>query len=123
MTEVVSSALASLEQGKVVGINKYCDIGALMLEDCQSFSDKKDKQILEETKKNICALYKELFDLKRDQRNALGDDGEILEYTKALFQVDLPEAKIVVPREKPLPKAKPMTKWEKFRKERGMPER
>lgn len=92
-----------------------------MLEDCQSFSDKKDKQIFEETKRNISALYRELFDLKRQQRNALGEDGEILEYTKALFSVDLPEAKIVLPREKPIPKAKPQTKWEKFREERGLP--
>ena len=64
-----------------------------------------------------------MFDLKRKQKARLGDDGEILEYTKALYSVDLPEPKIVVPRAKPAPKEKPKTKWEKFRDEKGLPPR
>ena len=44
----------------------------------------------------------------------------MLEYTKALLNVELPESKIVLPREKPIPKSKPMTKWEKFRIEKGI---
>lgn len=51
---------------------------------------------------------------------AEGEDGEILEYTKSTYQVSLPEPKIILPREKPIPKEKPLTKWEKFRKERGL---
>lgn len=46
-----------------------------------------------------------------------------MEYTKSFYTVSLPEPKIVVPREKPIPKEKPLTKWEKFRLERGMPAR
>jgi len=49
MTEVVAQSAAIskapaivLDQGKVVGVNKYCDIGALMFEDCSSFTDKKE---------------------------------------------------------------------------------
>jgi regulator of ribosome biosynthesis len=37
--------------------------------------------------------------------------------------VTLPKPRIVTPREKPIPKEKPMTKWEKFRLERGLPAR
>lgn len=37
-----------------------------------------------------------------------------------MFSVHLPNAKIIVPREKPAPKEKPTTKWEKFRLERGL---
>jgi len=37
-----------------------------------------------------------------------------------MFSVFLPKPKIVTPREKPIPKEKPLTKWEAFRKERGM---
>lgn len=37
-----------------------------------------------------------------------------------MFSVSLPEPRIQTPREKPIPKEKPMTKWEKFRLERGM---
>lgn len=32
----------------------------------------------------------------------------------------LPKPKVVLPREKPIPKEKPMTKWEKFRLEKGI---
>lgn len=31
MAEIVSG---NIEQGKNIAVNKYCDIGALMLEDC-----------------------------------------------------------------------------------------
>lgn len=40
-----------------------------------------------------------------------------------MYSVTLPEPKIVLPREKPIPKQKPQTKWEKFRLERGLPAR
>jgi hypothetical protein len=41
-------------------------MGALLFEDCSSFAEKKDKEIISTTKKNLCLLYKELFDLKRE---------------------------------------------------------
>jgi len=53
----------------------------------------------------------------------LGDDGEILEYTKSYYTVRLPKSQVVLPREKKAPKEKVMTKWEKFRLEKGMPAR
>lgn len=34
--------------------------------------------------------------------------------------VELPEETLTIPREKPLPKAKPMTRWEKFAQEKGI---
>ena len=37
--------------------------------------------------------------------------------------MDLPEPRIIVPRQKPIPKEKPKTKWEKFREEKGLPVR
>lgn len=40
-----------------------------------------------------------------------------------MFSVTLPPPRIITPREKPIPKEKPMTKWEKFRLERGLPAR
>ena len=75
------------------------------------------------TKENVCALFKQLFDLKRDQRDKHGEDGEILEYMKSQFMVTLPEPSVIVPRAKPVPKEKPQTKWERFREERGLPAR
>ena len=107
----------------VMSLNKQCDLGALVMEDCQSYSGKTEAEIMELSKKNFSALFKELFDLKRQQRSKLGEDGGILEYTKAQFAVELPEPRIVVPRQKPIPKEKPKTKWEKFREEKGLPAR
>lgn len=52
-----------------------------------------------------------------------GDDGEILEYTKAKYNVSLPKPAVVLPREKSAPKEKVLTKWERFRLEKGMPAR
>ena len=43
-----------------------------------------------------------------------------MEYTKAIWSVNLPDRKLVYPREKPIPKPKPLTKWEKFRIENGL---
>ena len=53
------------DQPKSIGVNKTCDIGALLLDDCTSYAEKNENQILEETKKNVCLLFKELFDLRR----------------------------------------------------------
>lgn len=34
--------------------------------------------------------------------------------------VKLPEPKYILPREKPIPKPKPLTKWQKFANEKGL---
>jgi len=69
-------------------------------------------------------LYKRLFELKRKQEADRGGEyGNILEYDRPVNAVDLPSKKVVLPREKPAPKEKPKTKWEKFREEKGMPAR
>lgn len=90
--------MAEEQQAKVLAVNKQCDIGALVIEDCQSYSGKTEEQILELTKRNFGLLFKELFDLKREQRSKQGEDGGILEYTKAQYSVDLPAPRIIVPR-------------------------
>ena len=72
------------------------------------------------TASNLCILYKQLFDLKKAQDAKHGPDGEILEYTKSRYMVEMPSTIQVLPREKPCPTEKPKTKWERFREERGM---
>ena len=98
------------------------DIGGLIIEDCQSFEKIKDSEYLKRTQKNLCGLYHQLFEMKKRQRlDEGGEDGEILEYTKSAWSVRLPELKVVLPRQQPPPKQKPLTKWEKFRVEKGLP--
>lgn len=101
-------------------LNKNVDLGALLVEDCESFVKLSDEQLLKRTQENLCLIYKELFDLKKKQKALEGEDGEILEYTKAKFAVALPPSNYVLPREKPIPKPKPLTKWERFRLEKGI---
>lgn len=77
--------------------------------------------MLERTQESLCQFYRVLYDLKKEQKLKEGENGEILEYTKAIWSVELPDPKITYPREKPIPKPKPMTKWERFRIEKGLP--
>ena len=65
---------------------------------------------------------------KRQKLVAGGEDHEILEYEKSKYSVQLPTRAededaanwIILPREKPIPKEKPLTKWERFRLEKGI---
>lgn len=76
---------------------------------------------MERTQDNLCALYEQMFELKKRQRlDVGGEDGEILEYTKSKWSVQLPKSTVVLPRAKPPPKKKELTKWERFRQEKGL---
>ena len=125
--EEIAIAGKKPEEGKVdrpkvtnVGINLNCDPGAFLVEDCSNFEGISAIEFSKRTASNLCTLYKQLFDLKKEQEAKHGPDGEILEYTKSRYTVDMPESLTVLPREKPCPVEKPKTKWEKFRLERGM---
>lgn len=113
-------AEASKPKTTQVAVNLNCDPGALLVEDCQSFEGISAKEFSKRTASNLCTLYKQLFDLKKVQDAKHGPDGEILEYTRSRYLMDMPDAIQVLPREKPCPVEKAMTKWEKFRDERGM---
>lgn len=104
-------------------VNQQIDVGALLVEDCQSYEGVSTKQFQKRTANNLCALYRKLFELKKAQSAQFGEDGEVLEHTKALNYVELPAPKIIIPREKPIPKEKVKTRWERFREERGLPPR
>ena len=97
-----------------------CDAGCLLVEDCQSYEKISAQEFSKRTASNLCLLYKQLFDLKKAQDAKHGPDGEILEYTKSKYMVEMPDTIQVLPREKPCPSEKSKTKWERFREERGM---
>ena len=103
-----------------VGMNLNCDPGMMLVEDSSNFEDISAKEFSKRTADNLCTLYKQLFDIKKSQDVKHGPDGEILEYVKSKWTVEMPAAHQVLPREKPCPAEKSMTKWEKFRDERGM---
>jgi hypothetical protein len=105
------------------GLNKHLDIGSLLVEDTQSYEGISMQEFSKRTASSLCQLYKALFEVKKRQRAEFGPDGEILEYTKSYYSVNMPDPRIVLPREKPAPKEQLKSKWEKFREERGMPAR
>lgn len=103
-------------------------LGQMCIDDCRAYNDK-EEDILAGLQDNVCAIYKYMFELKKRQRTAAGgEDHEILEHDKSKFSVFLPknstedggENWIVLPREKPIPKEKQLTKWERFRLEKGI---
>ena len=96
-------------------LNKSVDVGALLIEDCRSFENIDDKEKAKKTQENLCQIYKVLFDVCKQQKLDAGGEDEILEYTRSKYTIELPEPNVVLPREKPVPKPKPLTKWEKFR--------
>lgn len=102
------------------GFNKHLDIGSLLVEDTQSYEGISMQEFSKRTAASLCQLYQALFDIKKKQSAEHGPDGEILEFTKAAYSVTMPDPRVVLPREKPVPKEQEKTKWEKFREERGM---
>lgn len=99
------------------------DLGNLLFEDTQSYSDLTTKEFMLKTAHNICSVYRSLFEMKAKQDAKHGEDGEILEYTKSANTVIMPASRTTLPREKPCPVEEAKTKWEKFREERGLPPR
>ena len=104
-------------------LNTSIDLGNLLFEDCQSYTEISAQDFAKRTAANICSVYRALFELKTKQDAKHGEDGEILEYTKSAFTVTMPTSTTVLPREKPAPKESVKTKWEKFREEKGLPSR
>lgn len=49
-----------------VGVNLNCDPGCLLVEDCQSYEKISAKEFSKRTASNLCTLYKQLFELKKE---------------------------------------------------------
>ena len=114
------------EEGKVAPaerLNQTMDLGNLIYEDTQSYEGITLQEFSKRTADNLCSVYRALYERKKGQDAKHGEDGEILEYERDALSVLLPKGTTVLPREKPAPKEKVATKWEKFRLERGMPAR
>jgi len=88
------------------------DLGTLLSFDSNDFDTKQlrsdqEAYLTSETRNNVQLLINKLFELPMKN-----EDG--------YMYVDLPEPRYNLPREKPLPKAKPLTKWQKFAIEKGI---
>jgi regulator of ribosome biosynthesis len=86
------------------------DLGNLAAFDTHPFAYSNEKELALHARENVQLLVNHIFDLPRE----MSDMGPL-----AL----LPEPETTIPREKPLPKPKVETKWEKFAKEKGIVKR
>ncbi|KAF1325708.1 Ribosome biogenesis regulatory protein, partial [Globisporangium splendens] len=86
------------------------DLGNLAAFDTHPFTYKNEKELALHARENVQLLINQIFDLPRE----MSDMGPLAK---------LPEPTLTIPREKPLPKPKVETKWEKFAKEKGISKR
>lgn len=95
--------------------NKSYDLGALTYYDSASLENLAPEEILQKTKENVNKFYQAMFDFRKKQ-----PERRVLEFETPFYQIDLPQIEEKLPRLVPPPADKPLTKWEKFRKEKGM---
>jgi regulator of ribosome biosynthesis len=99
--------------------NVTCDLGHLLVYDNQPFNKDfiNEEDIEKRAKSNLKYCFSELFKLVGTQR---GEDDEKRDFDKPEDNVQLPKPETILPRAKPIPKPKALTKWEKYRAEKGI---
>eukprot|EP01022_Parablepharisma_sp_SALTPOND_P033671 TRINITY_DN89276_c1_g1_i1.p3 TRINITY_DN89276_c1_g1~~TRINITY_DN89276_c1_g1_i1.p3 ORF type:complete len:311 (-),score=42.26 TRINITY_DN89276_c1_g1_i1:2018-2950(-) len=90
------------------------DLGNLMMVDTRSFDALDESEILARANKNFEGILQALLALKSK------DPKTPLEYDRPVLEVTLPAKLTEFPRQRPIPKPKPLTKWEKFRVMKGL---
>ena len=100
--------------------NVTFDTGHLLIYDNGPFNveDINEEDITGRLSKNLKTFYGELFGLLKKQK---GENEEKTDFDKAADCLKLPKPVTILPRSKPIPKPKPLTKWEKYRIEKGLP--
>ena len=107
--------------------NFFYDTRRLVIIDSNNILNQKNNEkeltetiMINKAKKNYISFASTLFDLLLKQQ---GREKEDLDYDKAPDELTLPEAILTLPRSLPIPVAKPLTKWEKYKQEKGIVQR
>ena len=107
--------------------NIFYDTRRLVIIDSNNILNQKNNEkeltetiMINKAKKNYISFASTLFDLLLKQQ---GKEKEDLDYDKAPDELTLPEAILTLPRSLPIPVAKPLTKWEKYKQEKGIIQR
>lgn len=103
--------------------NVTFDLGHLLINDFQPFKsniDLTETEMIKRGKENLTLLFEELFKLRNSQA---GEEDQFRDFSKTEFSVKLPKQVTILPRSNPIPKKQALTKWEKFRLEKGLPPR
>ncbi len=100
--------------------NESHDLKILLIFDTNPFNTETlyEQDISERSVENLKGFYEELYKLQKTQT---GYDDENRDYDVGPDNLLLPKTStLVLPRAKRLPKQKALTKWERFRKEKGL---
>ena len=100
--------------------NISIDYGNLLLTDSSNYKNLTESKINTALKQNYINFSKGLFEILKNQ---IGEEDENRDYDKEKDEIQLPKKIINLPRSLPIPKPKPMTKWEKYKKEKGITQR
>jgi regulator of ribosome biosynthesis len=107
--------------------NIFFDTRRLVIIDSNNILNQKNNEkeltetiMINKAKQNYISFASSLFNLLEKQH---GKENEDLDYDKAPDELTLPEAIITLPRSLPIPVAKPLTKWEKYKQEKGITQR
>ena len=107
--------------------NIFFDTRRLVIVDSNNLLNSKNKEteltetiMMNKAKQNYIDFASSLFDILNKQQ---GEEKEDLDYDKAPDELTLPESIITLPRSLPIPIQKPMTKWEKYKMEKGITQR
>ena len=107
--------------------NIFYDTRRLVIVDSNNILNQKNNEkeltetiMMNKAKQNYVSFASSLFDILSKQQ---GQEKEDLDYDKAPDELTLPEAIITLPRSLPIPVAKPLTKWEKYKQEKGIVQR
>ena len=107
--------------------NIFFDTRRLVIVDSNNLLNSKNNEteltetiMMNKAKQNYIDFASSLFDILNKQQ---GEEKEDLDYDKAPDELTLPESIITLPRSLPIPIQKPMTKWEKYKMEKGITQR
>ena len=100
--------------------NISIDYGNLLLTDSSNYKNLTESKINTALKQNYINFSKGLFEILKNQ---IGEEDENRDYDKEKDEINLPKKILTLPRSLPIPKPKQMTKWEKYKKEKGITQR
>jgi regulator of ribosome biosynthesis len=99
------------------------DLGNLLITDYSQLNPENkpqlsESEIITHTKNNLINFFTTLYSQLKLQHEESGID-----YSIPLEELTLPKPILILPRSLPIPKPKPLTKWEKFKKEKNITQR
>ena len=98
--------------------NRTIDLGHLACFDTSSVAiNCSEQDIHARAVENIKTIFAGLYNELKTQ---VGANYEHVDLSKGIYNISFPKPQLALPRALPIPKPKPLTKWEKFQKEKSI---